>query len=443
MAAPSTPGSTPDNGPRGYPPGSNDHALKVMVAAMAVGEAMLRSRAPTSEVEDSVRRLTTALELSECEVAVTQNQLILSVVRDGMDAPMTMVKVIDMSEVRLDLLAEVEDLIRRVETGEADPATATGELARIMTEAPSRPRWLNSLFYLISVAGWIAFAGGGWMGMAAGLVGALIIQLVITPLARSRIPEFFGVAFSSAVAIAAPATVAYLGWPIVLTPAMVGGLYPLLPGGALAASVTDWLGGAPLSGMAKGLQVALETAGLALGAVSVLTLVDHLGIESTADPVIIPTAVVALAATVAAVGLALSRTMPMRFAPGVAVVALAAWSVNWAMPETTATFPPSIFVAALTIGVGAQIMARIQRTNPIMFTTTTLFVLAPGLITYLAMAALTSGEPDTANELLIRALGIAAAIAAGIALGMSLTRRLPEPRQRVRPLSRHASGHRG
>lgn len=420
-----------------------DHAMKVMGAALAVGEAMLRSRAPTSEVEQSVRRLTAALELGHCEVSVTMNQLTLSLVDSRLDAPMTMVKVVDLSEVRLDLLVEVEDLIRAAESGDADVETTTRELPRIVAEEPIRPRWLNSAFYLVSVAGWVAFASGGWVGVAAGVIGALFMQTVLLPVSRNRLPDVFIVALSAMVAVAAPATAAYLEAPIALTPAIVGGLFPLLPGGALAASVTDWLGGAPLSGMAKGLQVALEALGLALGAVAALTVVDQLGIEATVESAMTPDYLIAAAAVIATVGLALSRAMPLRLAPGVGAVTLAAWLVAWAMPESTAAFPPGVALAAVAIGVGAQVVARIQHTNPTIYTTTSVFVLAPGLLTYMAMVALTSGDTEVANELLVQALGIAGAVAAGIALGSSLTRTLPVPRQRTRPWLRPGrSGYR-
>lgn len=407
--------------------------MKVLGAAIAVGEAMLRSRVPTSEVESSVRRLNTAFGLSHCEVSVTMNELALSLVDPRLGTPMTIIKVVDTSEVRLDLMVDVESLIRAAESGDVDLDRTTRELPRIITATSKRPWWVNSGFYLFSVASWVVFAGGGWLGAVAGILGAIIIQLVIVPLSRTRLPEVFGIAFSSAIAVAAPATAAYFDAPIALTPAIVGGLYPLLPGGAIAASVTDWLAGAPLSAMAKGLQATLAAAGLALGAVGALTLMDELKITSPVESMQMPVVMVAAAAMLAVTFLALSRSMPLRLAPGVAVVTVAAWAIARAVPDTSASFPLDVFLAAIIIGMGSQLVARIQRTNPSVYTTTTVFVLAPGLITYLAMVAATSGDTDTAGSLLIHALGVSGAIAAGVALGVSLTRRLPVPRPRVRP----------
>jgi uncharacterized membrane protein YjjP (DUF1212 family) len=416
------------------------YAMKVLAAAVAVGEAMLRSRVPTSEVERSVRRFNTAFGLSHCEVSITMNEVAVSLVDTRLGAPMTIIKVVDTSEVRLDLLVDVESLIRAAESGEADLERTTQELPRIIAATSRRPWWINSGFYLLCVASWVVFAGGGWVGALAGVLGAIVIQLVVVPLSRTRLPDVFGVAIASAIAVAAPAAAAYFDAPIALTPAIVGGLYPLLPGGAIAASVTDWLAGMPLSAMAKGLQAALSAAGLALGAVGALTLVDQLQITSPDESIQMPVFVVAAAAALAVTFLALSRSMPIRLAPGAAIVTVAAWAVARAMPETSATFPPDVFVAAIVIGAGSQLMARIQRTNASVYTTTTVFVLAPGLLTYMAMVAATSGDTDTAAPLLVQALGVSGALAAGVALGVSLTRGIPVPRPRVRLPTRSDQG---
>ena len=138
------------------------------------------------------------------------------------------------------------------------------------------------------------------------------------------------------------------------------------------------------------------------------------------------------AAAAAVTALALSRGMPLRLAPAGAVLSAAAWMVREALPVGPQVFPIDVFVAALVIGAGSQLLARVQRTTPSIHTTTTVFVLVPGLVMYLSMVAFTSGETETGVELLIDSLGVSAAIAAGVALGVALTRSVPLPRPRVR-----------
>lgn len=416
--------------------GLANRALKVMNAGLMVGEAMLRSRVATSEVESAVRRLNNAFGFGRIEVSVTMSEIILSLMDPRLGAPMTAVKVIDIGEIRLDLLVEFESLIAQVESGFADLDTTVAELERIATAPPPRPWWVNSLFYLLTVAAWVVFVGGGLAGALAGVAGAVIIQAVVVPLSRARLPEVFATAASAALAVAAPATAAYLDFPVAMTPAIVGGLFPLLPGGALVASVTDGLSGAPLSSIAKGLQAAVTAVAVALGALGALTLVDALEIVSPADGVATPPIIVGASAAVAVTAIALSRSMPLKLAPGTAVTALAAWAVIWLMPPGPEAFPTGSFVAAMVIGASGQIIARIARTSASLYTTTSVFVLVPGFATYLAMAAFADGDTDTGIELLVRALTISGAIAAGVTLGVAVSRSVPVPRPRVRPWTR-------
>lgn len=433
--------------PQGYPPGypggtaANQQftgwALKVMSAGLMVGEAMLRSQVATSEVESSVRRLNRAFGFDRVEVSVTMNEITLSLMDPRLAAPMTTVKVIDVGEIRLDLLVEFESLIDRVESGQIDLDTTLAESQRIAQARPLRPWWANSLFYLVTVAAWVVFVGGGLAGALAGVAGAIVMQAVVVPLSRARLPEVFGTAASAALAVAAPATVAYLEVPIAMTPAIVGGLFPLLPGGQLVASVTDGLSGTPLSAMAKGLQAALTAVALSLGALGALRVVDALEIVPTPDTTLTTPTVIGASAAIAVTSLALSRHMPFRLAPGTAVIAIAAWVVIWLIPPGMEGFPTGSFLAAVVVGAAGQVIARIARTSASLYTTTSVYVLVPGFATYLAMAAFAQGDTDTGIELLVRALAISAAIAAGVALGVAATRQLPIPRPRVRPW-RHA-----
>lgn len=424
------------------PSGSNtdaafaDRALQVMSAGLMVGEAMLRSRVATSEVESAVRRLNNAFGFSRIEVSVTMSQITLSLIDPRLHAPMTAVKVIDIGEIRLDLLVEYESLIAQVESGFADLDTSVVNLERIATAPPLRQWWANSLFYLVTVAAWVVFVGGGLAGALAGVAGAVVMQAVVVPLSRARLPEVFATAASAALAVAAPATAAYLGVPIAMTPAIVGGLFPLLPGGALVASVTDGLSGAPLSSMAKGLQAAVTAVALSLGALGALTLVDTLEITATADGTFTAPVVVGASAAVAVTALAMSRSMPLRLAPGTAVIGIAAWVVIWLMPPGMEGFPTGSFLAAIVVGASGQIIARIARTSASLYTTTSVYVLVPGFVTYLAMAAFATGDTDTGVELLVRALTISGTVAAGVTLGVAVTRRVPVPRTRVRPWTR-------
>ncbi len=418
-----------------------DYALKEMSAGLLVGEAMLHSRVATSEVDSAVRRLNNAFGLPQVEVSVTMNEIFLGLVDPRLPWPMTMVRVVDIGEARLDLLVRYEDLIGRVESGDLDLEATQRELEHVARSRPARPWWVSSLFYLLSVAAWVLFAGGGVVGALAGVAGAAVTQVVVVPLARARLPEAFGTAASASMAVAGPAAAAYAGLPINLTPAMVGGLYPLVPGGALVSSVIDGLSGSPLSSIAKGLQVAVSGIALALGALGALVVVSDLEITDTALAPQTPALLVGLSAAVAVAAIALARHVPVRLVPGTAILGFASWSVMYFMPQGADGFPTSSFVGAVVIGAGGQLISRLRHTSASVYTTTSVFVLVPGFTIYLSMVAFAQGDSNTGMQLLIRSLTIAGAIAAGVTLGVALTRTLPLPRARMGTWRRHSLSH--
>lgn len=408
-----------------------DHVLKVMTFSLRVGEAMLESSVATSDVEDAVRRLTAAYGLGRCEVSVTLNVVTLCYLHPSLDTPITLVRVVDLGEPRLDRLVELDRISRQVEAGELDIDEAVRSVEDLLASPRSSPRWLTFSAALLSVAAWVVFAGGGVAGAVAGVVGAVLIELVVGPLSRSRVPAVFATILAAAIVVAAPSAFAWAGVSILLGPAIIGGLYPLLPGGALVASVTDGLSGAPVSSMAKGLQALVVAAAIAIGAIAALSLVDRLEISSDAPIVLPPNWLVLVSAGIAVATLGAARSMPLRHILPTAAIGMTTWAVSEAFADPTPGISISTFLAAVVMGLGAQVVARLQRTTSVVFTTSAVFVLVPGVTFYSSMVAFAQGDSATGIDLLATALGVSAAIAAGIALGVAVGRSVPAPRPPV------------
>jgi len=416
---------------RGTAPIDRDEVLKVLTFSLGVGETMLESSVATSDVEDALRRLTAAYGLPRCEVSVTLNVITLCLLQPG-EGPITLVKVVDIGEPRLDRIARLAHLSREVEAGRLDIDAAVRSAEEIRSRPQGLHRSVRLLALVVSAAAWVVFAGGGAVGAAAGAVGALVIELTIVPLSRTRVPVVFAGVLAAAVAVAAPFAFAWAGAPIVLGPAIIGGLYPLLPGGALVASVTDGLSGAPLSSMAKGLQAAVSATATAVGVLATLSLVAHLGISSDALASPTPQWVVGLTSAAAVAGLAVARSMPLEFVLPAAALAGAAWFVSRSIGDVASGLSLGVFVAAGVIGLGAQLLARLQGTSATVYTAVAVFVLVPGVRFYSSMVAFSQGDSSVGVDLLIEALGVSGSIAAGIALGVAIGRSVPAPRPAVR-----------
>ncbi len=417
--------------PSGQVAHDRDDVLKVLTFGLAVGESMLESSIATSDVEELLRRLTASFGLGHCEVSITLNVITMCLLHST-EGPITLVKVVDIGEPRLDRVIALEQLGRDVEAGRVDIEEATRQVGRLRTESTGVVRWVRLLALTVSVAAWVVFAGGGLVGAAAGLLGALVIELTVLPLARTKLPVVFVGMLAAFVAVSAPSVFAWLDAPIVLGPAIIGGLYPLLPGGLLVASVSDGLSGAPLSAMAKGLQAAVAATATAVGVLAALDLVARLGITSDAVAGPPPDWLVASSGAIAVAALGVARSMPTALVMSTAGLAAGSWAIaRWA-GDGAAGLSIGVLAAAGALGLGAQVAARLHRTPAVVFISVAVFVLVPGVTFYLSMLAFSQGNSSSGAELLIRSLGVAASIAAGVGLGSAIGRSVPEPRPRVR-----------
>jgi uncharacterized membrane protein YjjP (DUF1212 family) len=408
-----------------------DDALKVMTLGLRVGEVMLESTMAVSDVEDAVRRIMGALGLEGCEVSITLDVITLNYLHPSLEVPMTLMRVVRIGEPRLDRIVALEHLSRRIQAGELDLQAASREIEHFDEVDTRYPRLITTTGALASVAAWVIFAGGGLFGALAGVLAAVVIDVVLGPLSRTRIPAVFATFLSAVVVVAVPHLFAAADLSIALSPAVVGGLFPLLPGGALVASVTDGLSGAPISSLAKGLEAAIVAVAVALGTGSALTLAAELDIVSTAARPEVGTLLAVGSGGLAVAGLAMSRSMPLRFVPTTAALGMVSWWVNSTLVAEGYEPKLTAFIAASVLGLGGQLLARLQRTTPIVHTTSAIYVLVPGFVFYISMAAFAAGDSAAAMPVLIDALSRAAAIAAGVALGVAIGRSVPAPRPRV------------
>jgi uncharacterized membrane protein YjjP (DUF1212 family) len=408
-----------------------DDALKVMTLGLRVGEVMLESTMAVSDVEDAVRRVMGALGLEGCEVSITLDVITLNYLHPSLDVPMTLMRVVRIGEPRLDRIVALEHLSRRIQSGELDLHAASREIEHFDEVDTRYPRIVTTTGALVSVAAWVLFAGGGLPGALAGVLAAVVIDVVLGPLSRTRVPAVFATFLSAVAVVTVPHLFAAADVSIALAPAIVGGLFPLLPGGALVASVTDGLSGAPISSLAKGLEAAIGAVAVALGTASALALAAELEIVSTAQQPEVGTLLAVGMGGLAVGGLAMSRSMPVRFVPTTAALGMISWWLNSVLIGAGYDRNVAAFAAASVLGLGGQLLARLQHTTPIVHTTSAVYVLVPGFTFYLAMAAFAAGDSDTAMPVLIDALSRAAAIAAGVALGVAVGRSVPAPRPRV------------
>lgn len=413
-----------------------------MTLLLRIGEVLLESSVAVSDVDQSIRRMADALGLEHLQVSVTLNVITLSYLDTAPGEPVTLLTTVDDHEPRLHQLAAAEDLSRRVEAGEVGIDAAYHEALAIETAPNPYPTWVRVGAALVSVAGWSVFAGGALAAAVAVMAAWAVIVPLLAFWRRSRMPDIFGTLAAAFLVVAVAYAAEWIGFGVRAQAAVAGGIYPLLPGGLLVASVVDGLFGAPISSLAKGLQAVVVAAAIALGVVLALQAADALEVVPTAAAEPWPIAVTTVAAGIALAGQALARAAPWRAVAISAGIGMAVWLVAWVGPHYDVGRELTTFLAAGVLGVAGNLVARLERTTATLYTSTAVYVLVPGIAIYLAMVALTGGEEALAQELFEQAVKVSIAIAAGIALGSAVAASVPSPRRHIK-LWRHGPTRHG
>lgn len=411
------------------------HVLRVMSVALRMGEVLVANGVAMAECLHVLRRTVQALGLASCEVVVELNKITLSYVPADLSSSVCVVRVVEGGTANLHRLVRIEHLVRSIEAREVGVEDALAALDRIEADSGPYPRWVRVAAELLAVASWIVFAGGDALGVVAGLVAAVLVMGIVAAGVRSRIPSLFVTIAATSVVVGVPYALGAAGLEFRVSPAVVGGLYPLLPGGALVASVTDGLMGAPISSLARGLQALVTAVGIALGVLVSLAAVEALGVELPEVPAG-PWApwVTALAAAGAMTGLAVALDVsPVSVVP-LAALGAGVWTVAHLGQVSGLGDDVRVLLAAVILGLGGRILARIQQGVASVFTGIAVFVLVPGTMIYLAMLAFARQVPDAGFTFTVNALTASVAIAAGTTLGVALGGRLRPPQRRRRPI---------
>ncbi len=262
---------------------------------------------------------------------------------------------------------------------------------------------------------------------AVGVAATALLLPLLALVARSRVPDVFVVLVGAAGVVLVPYGVVWAGLEFAVGPAVIGGIYQFLPGRALVSSVSDGLSGAPVSALARGLQAIVVAVGVAVGVLAALGIVDALDIDLPAITITPWPAVVTMVAAGVAVGsLAIARQVPVVAVAPVVGLGMVLWLVandlgtsgNW-QRET------AVGLAALILGFAGQLLARLQRTIPALYTGVAVLVLVPGTILYSAMLQFAIGENQAGAEQTLQAITVAVAIAAGTTLGVAMGRAVP------------------
>ncbi|WP_089099928.1 threonine/serine ThrE exporter family protein [Streptomyces hyaluromycini] len=401
---------------------------RVLDLTLRIGELLLAGGEGSEDVEAAMFAVCRSYGLDRCEPNVTFTLLAISYQPSLVDDPVTASRTVRRRGTDYTRLAAVFRLVDDL----TDPEThvsleeAYRRLAEIRRNRHPYPGWaLTAASGLLAGAASV-LVGGDLLVFVAAAVGAMLGDRLAWLCAGRGLPEFyqFMIAAMPPAAIGVAFSLAHID--VAASAVVTGGLFALLPGRALVASVQDGLTGFYITASARLLEVMYFFVGIVIGVLTVLYFGVKLGGRLNPD-VALNTSERPLLQIAASMVLSLTFAVLLQQERStVLAVTLnggVAWSVYGAMHYAGGISPvASTAVAAGLVGLFGQLLSRYRFASALPYTTAAIGPLLPGSATYFGLLSMAQNEVDKGLVSLAKAASLAMAIAIGVNLGSEISR---------------------
>ena len=314
------------------------------------------------------------------------------------------------SAIDLEMLARLDQVIRRVAAGEVDSDQALIELRLIMAGKRRFPWFVRALGAGAGAASLAVVLGGGQReALAAAIVGFAVGLLVV---AGSRVSSLERLIELLA---GVTATALTLGLATVLprfhlATVILSGLITLLPGLAITNAVAELAARHLVAGSARLAGAAVTLFNLGFGVALAYAVFRHFKAvppSATAVPLLgnLPTALVVVAL---AIGLAVTMNAQVRDVFVVlGAVVIAVWGARLGAYAVGPTL--GVSVASLLVGLSSNLYARLSDRPAALALAPGIAVLVPGALGFQGMSAFlrhATGSVQTLSSVLVIAVGI-------------------------------------
>lgn len=327
---------------------------------------------------------------------------------------------IDPGDVDLEKVSELDELLDHVATGRVTPAEADRALDQILARPTRRGRWISMLGFALVSASAATFFGGGWkdvgISAAVGLLVGVISNLVARLHGGNRIVELAAAAFAT---FCATAIAAQTGWVSVIV-VTLSALIVLLPGLNFTVSISELASRHLVAGSSRFAGSLLIFITLAFGAALGKALAERIfGAPAPYMPEPLSAWVHPLALFVSGVGLLITlrarpRDLPWILLAGSGAFLAGRWGVQVLGQELGS------FSAAVVVGAGSNLFARLRRRPAIIMAVPGLILLVPGSIGFRGVTALVAHETVAGVQTAFSVLLVAVALATGLLVANTL-----------------------
>ena len=309
-------------------------AVRIIDLAIRIGEMMLTTGAPASEVTLTTVRVAGAYGLTPVHVDVTYNSITAAHHRSGAKRPITLMRVVRQTAPDHDKLRRLQALV--VDIGQGLTLDEAGARYREIRVAPFRypPIAVLGAQSLLAVGVAVMFGAGPAVLVLAGLAAGLAAVTQFA-LARARVPFFFSQiagAFVLTMAAAAAPLISITGLVAAdsVRPSVIvaSGIVLMLAGLTVVGAAQDAIDGFALTALGRILELTVQTLGVVMGILAALQFAQLVGIGMAPPSEAIPLGPVPLqliGAILIAVAVALFNGAGLRIVATSAVLSVVAW----------------------------------------------------------------------------------------------------------------------
>lgn len=400
---------------------------------LSLGAAMVAGGAPVYDVEEALRRVAWKLGHQKAQVSATPTSVLVSLV-PGEPAALQVVP----PPLRLDQSAVVNDIRRRILSGEFGVGLALARLSQVRALTPRFGTWG-------SYVGNMAVSVGICLIVQPALLNVAIVaglSLVVTLLLglSGRFP-LLGTLLQTVAAFVVSLVVLWAashGWIDGTLRTIICPIAVLMPGATLATGIAELAGGMMISGTSRlvygGTQLLLATLGVVVAAMA-------LGLPFSALTNVRATelgwwvAPVGLAAI--SCGLVLAESLPLRLMPWALTILVATFTAQNLGQLYTHAAPAGTFLGAMVAAYGASAAEATRPNVPrLVVFLPSFWLLVPGTLGLIGITQL--GTSQAGMSAVINVINIVVTIALGLLVGTALARPLYRLARLYR--RRHATG---
>lgn len=243
---------------------------EIMEVCLLAGKIMLQSGAEIYRIEDTMNRIARACALSEANSYVTPTGVFLSLQGQERDQEQTKFLRIYERQIDLNKIVSVNDVSRKLSTGELTIRQAHEALLTIEKTKFLYPFWLQLIAAALTSGFFSLTFGGTGIDFLPSVVAGGLGFLLYAKASRRIAVKFFAEIFAAFTIGFIAYFFYYLGINIQIDKVIIGSVMPLVPGVLITNAVRDLMAGDLIAGLARGTEAFLTAFAIGTGVAVVL-----------------------------------------------------------------------------------------------------------------------------------------------------------------------------